>query len=135
MLTAANHKSLLYIEIKNSDPNKRIKCPDPVSNICSRMNGTMSWMKVRLLYHSHVEKYINKSLKNYSAFTLFAQSQDFKDDLGHSGNVLSVNSASKDNEGIYTCVCTWWYNQRNCTSSASRKLTLLGDPAIPRNHL
>lgn len=51
VLTAANDKSLLDIEIKNADPKKRIVCPDPVSNICLKMNGTMSWMKVRFYYH------------------------------------------------------------------------------------
>lgn len=79
---------------------------------------------------------MNKSLDNDSALTLFVPLlQDFERDLGHSGDVLWIKKASKDSKGTYTCVCTWWYNQRKCKSSASRNLTLLGDSARFSNHL
>lgn len=37
-----------------------------------------------------------------------------------------IKGAAKDDEGVYTCVCTWMYNKQMRRSSASRRLELLG---------
>lgn len=41
-----NDTELLYGGIENSDLNKKVPCPDPVSYTCEIMNGTITWYKV-----------------------------------------------------------------------------------------
>lgn len=60
VLQAANNQSLLYDPIQTSFVNKLIPCPTPVKNICVAMNGTVSWMKVRLLNHSFFHQISNQ---------------------------------------------------------------------------
>ncbi|TDH06598.1 hypothetical protein EPR50_G00115050 [Perca flavescens] len=81
-----------YGEIKNSDMNKMIPCPDPVKKTCQRLKGKFRWNKD------------NKALQ------------------GHHQDALWIDNASKDDEGIYTCICTWTYNGKEYNSSASKEL-------------
>ncbi|XP_039673035.1 interleukin-1 receptor-like 1 [Perca fluviatilis] len=85
-------KNLLYGEIKNSDMNKMMPCPDPVNKTCQRLKGKFRWNKD------------NKPLQ------------------GHDRDHLWIANTSKDDEGIYTCICTWTYNGKEYNSSASREL-------------
>lgn len=41
-------KMLNYREIKNSDVNKKVPCPDPVNYTCNILKGNITWYKVRL---------------------------------------------------------------------------------------
>ncbi|KAF1382876.1 hypothetical protein PFLUV_G00148370 [Perca fluviatilis] len=90
-------KNLLYGEIKNSDTNKMIPCPDPVKKTCQRLKGKFRWNKDKKPLQSRHE-----------------------DDLW-------IDNASKDDEGIYTCICTWTYNGKEYNSSASRELKVEGN--------
>ncbi|XP_032385382.1 interleukin-1 receptor-like 1 [Etheostoma spectabile] len=93
-------KDLLYGEIKNSDTNKRIPCPNPVKKTCQKLKGKFTWKKD------------NKPLQ------------------GHHKDDLWINNATKDDEGIYTCICTWTYNGKQYNSSASRELKVEEKVAI-----
>ncbi|KAM3607038.1 uncharacterized protein V6R79_000971 [Siganus canaliculatus] len=89
-------EALLYGSIDNSNQNKMMPCPDPVSYTCQEFNGELTWKKDFELLH------------------------------GHSNQRLWVNNASKDDEGIYTCTCYWTHNNQVYESSASRRLILKG---------
>ncbi|XP_066543048.1 interleukin-1 receptor-like 1 [Hoplias malabaricus] len=55
----------------------------------------------------------NKSLTWYKDFHLIpGQTEEF----------LHINNFSKNDEGIYTCLCTWEHHNRKYNSSGSRKL-------------
>lgn len=73
------------------------------------------------------------TVHSFSPSAVLQLLQDFKPLPGHSNSDLLVPNATKDSEGVYTCVCTWKYNQRQCTSSASRRLKLHGE--IASHHL
>lgn len=45
---AENDTALLYGDIKNSNSDKWIPCPDPVKTVCSDMKGSITFRKVRL---------------------------------------------------------------------------------------
>ncbi|XP_070831614.1 interleukin-1 receptor type 1-like [Chaetodon trifascialis] len=85
-------RALLYLEIKNSDQNKKVPCPDPVSYTCEELGGTFTWKK------------------------------DFKLLEGRHEATLWVNDVTKADEGVYTCTCTWTYNDKEYKSSGSRRL-------------
>lgn len=38
--------ALLHTEIKNSDRNKEVTCPDPVKYTCEMLEGKLTWKKV-----------------------------------------------------------------------------------------
>uniref|UniRef100_A0A8C3AIY9 TIR domain-containing protein n=1 Tax=Cyclopterus lumpus TaxID=8103 RepID=A0A8C3AIY9_CYCLU len=44
----------LYPEIKNSDVNKRIPCPDPIQHTCAVLNGSFTWNKVPHNHKDHL---------------------------------------------------------------------------------
>ncbi|XP_044073762.1 interleukin-1 receptor-like 1 isoform X2 [Siniperca chuatsi] len=101
VLKTKNDSALLYGEINNSDQNKKVTCPDPVSYTCETMKGEFTWYKDFVICEI-----------------------DNEDDLW-------VYNATKDNEGIYTCMCTWTYNHKVYNSSGSRRL-IVKDQAIHR---
>ncbi|XP_041806588.1 interleukin-1 receptor-like 1 [Chelmon rostratus] len=84
--------ALLYGQIKNSDQNKKVPCPDPVRYTCEVLKGTLTWKK------------------------------DFKLLQGQHKADLWVSNATEAIEGIYTCTCTWTYNDKQYKSSGSRRL-------------
>lgn len=43
---------------------------------------------------------------------------------------VRVHNAAKDHEGLYTCICTWEYNNKVYSTSGSRELILLGETAF-----
>lgn len=43
-----NDETLLYGKIENSDQNKRIECPEPISFTCKQLRGDFSWRNVRV---------------------------------------------------------------------------------------
>uniref|UniRef100_A0A8P4GHP9 Interleukin 1 receptor like 1 n=1 Tax=Dicentrarchus labrax TaxID=13489 RepID=A0A8P4GHP9_DICLA len=88
----AMDEALLFRTISNSDVNKKVRCPDPVSDTCKMFNGTWSWKK------------------------------DSKLLQGEDKDTVWVHNASKDDEGIYTCICTWKHNNKVYKSSGSRRL-------------
>ncbi|XP_068602712.1 uncharacterized protein [Brachionichthys hirsutus] len=85
-------QALLYGSIRNSDVNKKVTCPEVVRFTCRTLGGNFTWMK------------------------------DFKLLHDHSDATLWVRKATKKDEGIYTCACTWTYNRKEYTCSASKGL-------------
>ncbi|XP_034418443.1 interleukin-1 receptor type 1 isoform X2 [Cyclopterus lumpus] len=84
----------LYPEIKNSDVNKRIPCPDPIQHTCAVLNGSFTWNKdSKLLQDNHKDH-------------------------------LWIYNMAKADEGIYTCICTWTHNGKEYKSSGSRSLEM-----------
>ncbi|XP_068458202.1 interleukin-1 receptor-like 1 [Clinocottus analis] len=85
---------VLFLEIKNSDENKHIPCPDPIRNICTALDGSFTWSKDSKLLE------------------------------GRDKDHLWIDKASRADEGIYTCNCSWTHGGREFTSSGSRWLRL-----------
>ncbi|XP_056144867.1 interleukin-1 receptor-like 1 [Lampris incognitus] len=85
---------LLYFEIKIPDENPGILCPDGVSLICNDMKGEITWYKNLTLLPGEHEK------------------------------TLRLNGATKEDEAIYTCMCTWRHNNHTYNSTVSRWLRL-----------
>lgn len=56
--------------------------------------------------------------------------QDFKPLQGHNDVSLWIYNATKDDEGIYTCTCTWTHNHKVYKSSGSRRLVDMGERAF-----
>lgn len=52
----------------------------------------------------------------------FSSLQDFKPLEGENKYDLWIRDASKKDEGVYTCVCTWMHSQSVYRSSGSRRL-------------
>nr|XP_055072072.1 interleukin-1 receptor-like 1 [Misgurnus anguillicaudatus] len=69
--------------------------------VCENQNGTFIW---------------------YKNFSLIS-TQEF-------GDILRIRNASKENEGIYTCVCTWEHHGRKYNTSASRPVYITEPSAI-----
>ncbi|KAG7240352.1 hypothetical protein INR49_026923 [Caranx melampygus] len=78
---------------KSSDDCIKIVCPDPVVETCSKFKGNYTW---------------------YKNFTFSSISTNKKE--------IWVKQASQDVRGLYTCICTWPYNNNMYNSSASRML-------------
>ncbi|XP_041857693.1 interleukin-1 receptor type 1 isoform X2 [Melanotaenia boesemani] len=93
--SASYQGNLNYLAIKNSDQNKKITCPQRIKTTCENFVGNFTWYKDSNLLPGE-----------------------------HSSNVW-VTNATKDDEGIYTCVCTWTHHHRMYNSSATRELILL----------
>ncbi|KAL3969608.1 citrate synthase [Sarotherodon galilaeus] len=87
-------KMLSYGEIKNSDQSKTVDCPDPVQSTCSEFKGNITW---------------------YKDYTLIEGQHEVE---------VRVHHATKDHEGLYTCICTWAYNNKVYSTSGSRELVL-----------
>ncbi|KAM7380096.1 hypothetical protein PAMP_003413 [Pampus punctatissimus] len=85
----------LYGSVTTSDMNQRIRCPDPVRETCKLLSGNFTW---------------------YKDFTISQNSH---------GPDLWIYNSTKNDEGIYTCICTWKHNHKVYNSSASRELTVL----------
>ncbi|XP_026152177.1 interleukin-1 receptor-like 1 [Mastacembelus armatus] len=93
----ASHKAdkkVFYGEIKNSDENKLVPCPDPVKDTCDDLGGNFTWSKD------------------------FIPIQDQHNDH------LWVTSATIKDVGIYTCNCTWTHNHKTQYTTGSRRLDL-----------
>ncbi|KAM7406888.1 hypothetical protein PAMA_002874 [Pampus argenteus] len=93
----------LYGSVRTSDMNKMILCPDPVRDTCEVLKGNFTW---------------------YKNFTIIQHEH---------GPELWIQNATKDDKGIYTCICTWKHNHKVYNSSASRELKFLepGSHHIP----
>ncbi|XP_040914064.1 interleukin-1 receptor-like 1 isoform X2 [Toxotes jaculatrix] len=103
---SASHRGddkFLYGNIENSDVNKKVPCPDRVEEICEKFGGNFTWYK------------------------------DFNILQGNHAADLWVKKATKDHEGIYTCVCTWTHNHKVYNSSGSRRLKVKGQPESYRD--
>ncbi|XP_035460565.2 interleukin-1 receptor-like 1 isoform X2 [Scophthalmus maximus] len=83
---------LLWGSIDTSSTNKRIPCPHPVEDTCEMFGGNYTWYK------------------------------DFNLLQGNHEDNLRIDSATKQHEGIYTCICTWTHNNKVYNSSGSREL-------------
>lgn len=59
----------------------------------------------------------------------FSFLQNFTYIPGHNTNQkeLWVNNATADDQGLYTCLCTWPYNNNTYNSSSSRMLNVTGE--------
>lgn len=89
-----NRTELLYGRISHTDENKHIQCPSPISTSCSRLNGKVTWYKL-------------------GNATLLPNEE--KHDLW-------IPKATKKDEGVYVCVCTWTHNHRQYKSTGARAL-------------
>ncbi|XP_078118596.1 interleukin-1 receptor type 1-like isoform X2 [Sander vitreus] len=92
VVKSSHMKNFLSGAIANSHTDKMIPCPDYVKKPCKKLNGKFTWNKD------------NKTLQ------------------GHHEDDLRIRNASKGDEGIYTCICTWTYYGKEYNSSASREL-------------
>ncbi|XP_035995636.1 uncharacterized protein LOC118563817 [Fundulus heteroclitus] len=90
-----SQENLTYGSIKNSYRNKRIPCPSPVEDTCITFKGNFSWLKGNNLLPGKHEAR------------------------------LRLENTSKHDEGIYTCICTWTYNNKVYNSSGSWRLFVL----------
>ncbi|XP_043988421.1 interleukin-1 receptor type 1-like [Gambusia affinis] len=90
-----SRENLTYGSIRNSDQNKNIPCPQPVKDTCKTFNGNFTWFKGKNLIP------------------------------GQHKERLWVNDATKEDEDIYTCLCTWTHNHKVYNSSGSRRLVAL----------
>ncbi|PWA24087.1 hypothetical protein CCH79_00018771, partial [Gambusia affinis] len=96
-----SRENLTYGSIRNSDQNKNIPCPQPVKDTCKTFNGNFTWFKGKNLIP------------------------------GEHKERLWVNDATKEDEDIYTCLCTWTHNHKVYNSSGSRRLVVLDQPLFP----
>ncbi|XP_073710848.1 interleukin-1 receptor-like 1 isoform X2 [Misgurnus anguillicaudatus] len=69
--------------------------------VCENQNGTFIW---------------------YKNFSLIS-TQEF-------GDIFRIRNASKENEGIYTCVCTWEHHGKKYNTSGSRPVYITEPSAI-----
>ncbi|XP_061082966.1 interleukin-1 receptor-like 1 [Conger conger] len=87
-------KQRLLTPIVGSEVNPSMLCPKAIMQLCQGDNVTLAWYKDSLLIPNVSEE------------------------------ILSINNASKGDEGIYSCNCTWKHGGMAFHSSASRKLII-----------
>ncbi|XP_029348793.1 interleukin-1 receptor type 1-like isoform X2 [Echeneis naucrates] len=90
-----NNSDLFYGKISAADQYLKVSCPHPLTITCERFGGNFSWYK------------------------------DFSPLPANNHVTFLVENASKKDNGVYTCVCTWMYNHKVYNSSASRKLEVV----------
>ncbi|KAM9802962.1 interleukin-1 receptor-like 1 [Syngnathus typhle] len=87
-------KEHFYGALDDSGRNKHLVCPDPVANICRRLGGALSW---------------------------------YKDDTllpGRRSEAMWLHNLTPEDQGVYTCVCTWTHESHQYTTSGSREVTI-----------
>lgn len=67
----------------------------------------------------------------HCAWPVWPLLQDFNLLQGNHEDNLRIDSATKQHEGIYTCICTWTHNNKVYNSSGSRELIFKGGGAFP----
>lgn len=81
-----------YGEMNFSGNSMVISCPDPVSDTCGKLNGTLSWYKDAVLLPNQESSH------------------------------ATVSGALEKDQGLYTCVCTWKHRQHLYRSVGSRQV-------------
>ncbi|XP_055360847.1 uncharacterized protein LOC114847001 [Betta splendens] len=89
-----NNSDVFYGKIQTSDTNQMLSCPQIVKKTCDDLKGNFTW---------------------YKNFTLIQ---------GEHNPNLWIMKATRRDQGIYTCVCSFTYNNRTHISSGSRLLSM-----------
>ncbi|XP_028993176.1 interleukin-1 receptor type 2-like isoform X2 [Betta splendens] len=89
-----NNSNVFYGKIQTSDTNQKVSCPQIVKKTCDDLKGNFTW---------------------YKNFTLIQ---------GEHNPNLWIMKATRRDQGIYTCVCSFTYNNRTHISSGSRLLSV-----------
>ncbi|XP_074551344.1 interleukin-1 receptor type 1-like [Halichoeres trimaculatus] len=87
-------KDLLFVPLNKGYQNIKVGCPDLIKETCKAFSGTYSWEKD------------NSPLPDKHFY------------------VLWVENATTASSGIYTCTCTWKYNQKEYVTSGSRRVNV-----------
>ncbi|XP_049584576.1 interleukin-1 receptor-like 2 [Syngnathus scovelli] len=87
-------KEHFYGALDGPGGNKHLVCPDPVLKICRSLGGALSWYKNDIL------------LADRRSATMW------------------LHNLTAEDQGVYTCVCTWTHEGHQYTTSGSREVTI-----------
>lgn len=144
VLKSEKDSALLYGAIRSSNKNIEVPCPQPIASMCENFHGNLSWKKVHSADNSSAERFLVAGLNPIFdllskwkkclgtdefqgnvrfQFWMDSSLQDFEPLEGPNQANWWIHDASKADEGVYTCVCTWTHNSGVYQSSGSRRIS------------